>query len=257
VGNIDCTFCLDCVQACPHGNIALATRVPGAELLETGRRSGIGRLAGRRDLAALVVVFVFGGLLNAFAMVEPGVAAGRWLGGMMGASSEAPALAVLFAIALILVPVLLLGTAAAWTRLLARSTAGSTVETAVRYAYALVPVGFGVWLAHYGYHLLTGAMTIVPATQSAVVLAVGWPVFGEPLWGWTGMRPGSVLPLQYGAVLLGTLGSLGLAWLISERDHPSLAVRAAIPWCATVVALGLVAAWILSQPMDMRAMIVH
>ncbi len=257
VGNIDCTFCLDCVQACPHGNIALATRVPGAELLETGRRSGIGRLAGRSDIAALVVVFVFGGLLNAFAMVEPGVAVERWLGGMMGVSSEAPALAVLFAIALILVPVLLLGTAAVGTRLLVRSTAGSTADTAVRYAYALVPVGFGVWLAHYGYHLLTGALTIVPATQSAVVLVVGWPAFGEPLWEWTGMRPGSVLPLQYGAVLLGTLGSLGLAWLVSERDHPSRVVRAAIPWCATVVALGLAAVWILSQPMDMRAMLVH
>ena len=30
VGNLDCTFCLDCVQACPHDNIALATRAAGA-----------------------------------------------------------------------------------------------------------------------------------------------------------------------------------------------------------------------------------
>ena len=34
VGNLDCTFCLDCVHACPHDNIALITRMPGAELLE-------------------------------------------------------------------------------------------------------------------------------------------------------------------------------------------------------------------------------
>ena len=45
VGNLDCTFCLDCVQACPHDNVALAARVPGAELLDLRRRSGIGRLA--------------------------------------------------------------------------------------------------------------------------------------------------------------------------------------------------------------------
>jgi polyferredoxin len=38
VGNLDCTFCLDCVQACPHDNIAIASRVPAAELVETGRR---------------------------------------------------------------------------------------------------------------------------------------------------------------------------------------------------------------------------
>ena len=51
VGNLDCTFCLDCVHACPHDNIALMTRVPGIELLDTRRRSGIGRLAQRPDLA--------------------------------------------------------------------------------------------------------------------------------------------------------------------------------------------------------------
>src|SRR5690606_7646758 len=71
LGNLDCTFCLDCVQACPHDNIALATRVPAAELVEPGRRSGIGRLADRSDLLALVILFVFGALLNAFAMTAP------------------------------------------------------------------------------------------------------------------------------------------------------------------------------------------
>ena len=45
VGNLDCTLCLDCVHACPHDNIGLVTRVPGLELLELRRRSGIGRLA--------------------------------------------------------------------------------------------------------------------------------------------------------------------------------------------------------------------
>ncbi|MGH9372257.1 MAG: 4Fe-4S binding protein, partial [Vicinamibacterales bacterium] len=55
VGNLDCTFCLDCVQACPHDNIMLASRAPGAELAETRRRSGIGRLAQRPDIAALAV----------------------------------------------------------------------------------------------------------------------------------------------------------------------------------------------------------
>jgi polyferredoxin len=47
IGNLDCTFCLDCVQACPHDNIGLLTRVPGEELSDGGRRSSIGRL-GRR-----------------------------------------------------------------------------------------------------------------------------------------------------------------------------------------------------------------
>ena len=31
-GNLDCTFCLDCVKACPYDNVALAVRPPGDEL---------------------------------------------------------------------------------------------------------------------------------------------------------------------------------------------------------------------------------
>ena len=71
VGNLECTFCLDCVQACPHDNVALATRVPGEELSDDRRRSVIGRLSRRPDFAALALVFTFGALLNAFAMTAP------------------------------------------------------------------------------------------------------------------------------------------------------------------------------------------
>jgi hypothetical protein len=110
-----------------------------------------------------------------------------------------------------------------------------------------------VWLAHYGFHLLTGALTIVPVTQSAVAGALGWTALGEPLWQWAGMRPGHVYPLQIGFVLLGALGSLTLTILIAERDHPDRAVVAAIPWFAVATALAVAACWILSQPMDMRA----
>lgn len=32
VGNMDCTFCLDCVHACPYDNVGLIGRLPSAEL---------------------------------------------------------------------------------------------------------------------------------------------------------------------------------------------------------------------------------
>ena len=69
--NLDCTFCLDCVHACPHGNVGLLAVVPGRELWRDTFRSGIGRFARRTDLAALVVVLVFGALSNAAGMVGP------------------------------------------------------------------------------------------------------------------------------------------------------------------------------------------
>src|SRR5262249_10635585 len=71
VGNMDCTFCLDCVHACPHDNVGIEARMPGAELAAEGPRSGVGQPLERTDLAALALVFTFGALLNAFGMVSP------------------------------------------------------------------------------------------------------------------------------------------------------------------------------------------
>ena len=65
-GNMDCTFCMDCVQACPHDNVGIVSRPVASELMADPRRSGIGRFSRRKDIAALVVIFTFGALLNAF-----------------------------------------------------------------------------------------------------------------------------------------------------------------------------------------------
>jgi Fe-S-cluster-containing hydrogenase component 2 len=58
VGNLDCTFCLDCVQACPHDNVGIISRLPAEELTCAIRCDpASGFLSKRKDLAALVVVF--------------------------------------------------------------------------------------------------------------------------------------------------------------------------------------------------------
>jgi polyferredoxin len=254
VGNLDCTLCLDCVRACPHDNIALTTRVPGLELTDDRRRSGIGRLSRRPDLAALIVVFTFAGLVSAFAMTAAGVAVERQLAVALRTSSEAVALGALFVLAVVIVPAALIVLAAAGTVAFGSTPRGSLRATALRYAYVLTPLGFGVWLAHYGFHLLTGVLTIVPVTQSAAVDALGWPALGEPLWRWTGMAPGAVFPLQLGLVLLGAAGAAALVWATSLRDHPRRAIAASVPWLVLVAIVAVAAIWTLQQPMDMRGM---
>jgi polyferredoxin len=252
VGNLDCTMCLDCVHACPHDNIALATRTPGAELLERGRRSGIGRLAQRTDLAALAVVFTFAALVSAFAMTSPAYVVEQRLAAAIGTRSEWPVLAIIFAIGVLIGPALLLAGAAAITRVFAanRETLRTTILT---YAYALIPIGLGIWLAHYGFHLLTGVLSIVPVAQSAAVDAFGHALLGGPFWGWVGLQPGAVFPIQLGCVVLGAAGSLAMVQAISERDQPSRPVLASAPWLALVLVIATTALWILSQPMEMRA----
>jgi polyferredoxin len=249
VGNLDCTFCLDCVKACPHDNVAIALRPGGAELLDDRRRSGIGRLAARPDIAALAVVFTFGALLNAFAMSGPGYQVERWVGRALGVSSAWPVLAAIFVASLVAIPAALLTTAAAATSRLTGAAIGNTI---VSYAAALLPLGFGMWIAHYMFHLLTGALTIVPVTQNAVLSLAGWPALGDPRWSWTGLRPGAVFPIQIGFLLLGTIGALALAHGISEREHPDRSAPATIPWALLILALASAAFWILWQPMDMR-----
>jgi len=253
VGNLDCTFCMDCVQACPHDNIAVATRVPGLELVDPRRRSGIGWLPRRRDVAALVVVFVFGGLINALGMTASARAMEQGLVNLLGAQSEGPVLAALFAIVVIAIPILLLGIAGMLTASLTRRGLSSSLDVVTRHSYALVPLGFGVWLAHYGFHLLTGVLTLMPVTQSAVLDLFGWPALGTPLWQLTGMRPGLVFPIEVGVIVMGAGGSLVLAYLISERDYLERRVIATIPWAAVTIAITVAALWITSQPMDMRA----
>ena len=260
-GNLECTFCLDCVQACPYDNVALAVRVPGEELADDRRRSVIGRLSRRPDVAALALVFTFGALLNAFAMTGPIYAVEQRLAALLGTTSEGPVLGLVFLIGVVLLPLALCGAAASLTlaatapSLPSKPTAALARRfrtTAIAYAYALVPIGCGVWLAHYAFHFLTGFGTIVPVTQGAVADAIGISLLGEPDWRWLGMRPGLVFPLQVGAVLLGGLGAALLVQRISERDHPGQAWRAAAPWGVLVLLLTGAALWILAQPMDMR-----
>jgi ferredoxin len=254
VGNLDCTLCFDCVHACPHDNIALTTRVPGLELVDDARRSSIGRLQARPDWAVLAVVFTFAGLVSALAMTSAGVALERRLAMVLGTSSEAVALAALFVLVAGAVPLALLTLTAAATAAMAPGARGSLRQTLLRYVHVLTPLGVGIWLAHYGFHLLTGILTIVPATQSAVVDALGWPALGEPLWTWTGMPPGAVFPLQLGLVLLGAAGAAGLVHVRSVRDYPRHAAAASVPWLALVALVAMAAVWILQQPMDMRGL---
>ncbi len=234
VGNLDCTLCFDCVRACPHDNIALITRAPGAELLHPGRRSGIGTLARRPDLAWLALVFVAASLVSAFAMTAPASALEQRVASALGVMSEAPALGILFVVGVLVLPALLVR------------------PTAAHHAVALVPLGFGVWVAHYAFHLLTGALTLVPVTQAAAIDATGWAVLGEPAWTWVGMQPGGVLPVQIGLVLLGACGSMGLLQALARREHESPPTRLSAPWFALVAVLAAAAVWTFVQPMEMR-----
>lgn len=252
-GNMDCTFCLDCAHACPHDNVALTTRLPASELWIDPRRSGIGRFSRRKDLALLSLLFTFGALLNAFAMVSPVYVVQEWLAGLLGTARESLVLGVLFTVCLVVEPAVLLAAAAFLTRRWS-GRPEPLLPLVIRFSYALVPLGFGIWLAHYCFHLLTGLWTFVPVAQSALV-DLGWPYLPTPRWDLGGLPEGLVTPLEQGFLGLGLIGSLLAAWKIAARDEPdpARALRISAPWAGLSVLLWLTAMWLLAQPMEMRA----
>ncbi len=250
-GNMDCTFCLDCVHACPHDNIGILSRLPASELTVDSVRSGVGVLSRRKDVAALAIVFSFGALLNAFGMVSPVYILESWISTALHLHQKAPVLGLIFAAGLLLEPVILLGLAA-WITRAWSGTQRTLLPLAVRYSYALVPLGFGMWLAHYSFHFLTGIYTIIPVTQSAMA-SLGWQVLGAPMWTLSGFPKSFVEPLEFGFLLLGFAGSLLIAYRYAEEDSAEHPLRAFLPWASVCLLLLLASLWLMSQPMEMRA----
>jgi hypothetical protein len=253
---MDCTFCLDCVHACPHDNVGLVARLPTQELWSDPRRSGLGRFSKRWDLTALMVVLIFGAYLNAFGMISPIYALQLQLAGRLNTTSEAPGLLIIFGVGFVLVPAVLLGVTAFFSRLLSGLTTDSIGFLIRRFTYSLVPLGFGMWLAHYGFHFLTGALTLIPVTQSFLNDS-GLDV-GSPQWQLGPVVPPDWLfPIQAILLYLGLFGSLVTGFQIAV-DHcgaRGVALRAFIPWATLSILMLGAALWIMFQPMEMRGTI--
>jgi len=245
-GNMDCTTCLDCVHACPHDNVGLIVGPPGAELGEDRPRSGVGRFARRPDIAALVLVLVFGAFANAAGMVGPVAEWQQRLAEWTRVRSPLLATTAFYLLALVVMPLLTVGGAAMLSRRWGRLTAGP-LEVATRFAYALVPIGFGMWLAHYSVHFLTSYETAVPVTQRFAA-DLGLTSLGDPEWGCACCRPRMpwLLPLEILFLDVGLLLSLYTAY----RLAPSL--KALAPWALLLVLLFAAGVWVLFQPMQMR-----
>jgi cytochrome c oxidase assembly factor CtaG len=215
-GNLDCTFCLDCVKACPHDNVTYLHVIPANTLVSDPYRSSLGRLSKRNDLAALVLVMVFGAFINAAGMVGPvsmwehGLHAMPWIIGavVFGGVIVAPALAVALCTVL-------------------NRWAGLTMQAVRRFVLALAPIGFAMWCAHLLYHLTTA-----------------WAV---PGW----MTDTQILLLDAGLLL-----TLYVCWRIAQQNAPRVrsGLTIAAPWAVLACILYGAGIWILLQPMQMRGM---
>jgi cytochrome c oxidase assembly factor CtaG len=239
-GNFDCTFCLDCVQACPHDNVGIAAVVPAASLTGDRRGSGIGRLSKRPDVAALALVLVFGAFVNAAGMVDPVMERLHFWYDKLG----------YFAAGLLIAPLALVS-ACGWLSRNFSSVRVSGRELSGAFALALIPLGFSMWVAHFSYHLIAGWSGIF--TIGARILHFGGSAHlasQVPAW-WPSAE---ILVLDCGLLL-----TLYVAWrLACQRTiSRSRALAMLTPWGALAVLLYSLGLWILFQPMQMRGMVMN
>ncbi|MCG8353238.1 MAG: hypothetical protein MI924_36185 [Chloroflexales bacterium] len=248
--NLDCVFCLDCARACPHDNIGLFLRMPGRELANPHAWRK------RWDVALLVIALAFMGITNAFGMVPPvyrlidALAEGLrplLALGFAPQAIEGVVLLLIFGVGNLLLPAgVALG--AGWLTQRVTSSAGrlSLREIVAAFAPAFVPVGLGIWTAHYLFHFLTGIGAIVPALQEFFGFVPSYAFMGAPLDSpWLGL-------IELVALLGGFIASAVLAQRTALRLFRRQGTQAFAVWLMVFVALLAAALWLMDQPMEMR-----
>jgi hypothetical protein len=239
--NLDCLLCFDCARACPYENVAWIVRSPlqEAKTPETW--------PARWDLGFLAFVFLFAGLSNAFGMVPPFYDLLAWVSRWWPAG-QGLLLLLLFGALDLLLPLLAGLGGAVLARVL--GAAGSLRAIFGHYAPAFVPQAFAVWIAHYGFHFATGALTIVPVLQS-FLRDHGVTVLGAPNWALGNVLPFAwLLPLQ---ILLTLAGATITFYALGDRARRRQdAALAQLPWYVLSLLMALVAIFLFSLPMEMR-----
>jgi cytochrome c oxidase assembly factor CtaG/polyferredoxin len=245
--SLDCTFCLDCIKACPHDNVALLPVLPAKTVIEDPYRSSLGRLSKRTDFAVLALLIVFGAFVNAAGMIGPVMMWEHRWHARIGAHGMPAAVGIFVMLGAVVIPALSALVCGALNRLVERKL--TVMEAARRFSFALVPLGIAMWAAHLLYHFATGWSSAVPVVARALggtMQTVLPPLV--PNW----LTPGQILILDAGLLL-----TLYVAWQIANRYGTRLWNAAAIvlPWVFLSVGLYAVGIWILLQPMEMRGMV--
>ena len=263
VGNLDCTSCLDCADACPKDNVGIIATKVGSDLSFEGWRSSVGRLVDRVDFSALLYLLVFGAFANAMGMTAPILMWQDELTMSYGFDTHAPIATALLLFEIVLLPLVvafLLG----WIlrRTIGPPPVGSLTRGWIgRSALALVPLGVVMWIVHYQFHFLTSWAAVVPVSHRALLDVSGGgleSVLGTPSWSQACCAPAPDWLLNFEIVLL-NIGFV-VSWALALTF-----ARAALPSARTLrvfigvlplglVQLGLLAwgIWIVLQPMQMR-----
>lgn len=240
--NLDCSMCLDCVRACPHDNVSLFARQIGRELSQPDA------WLRRWDISFLAIALAFMGISNAFGMVPPYYALQEQLALDYGITNEMVVLLIIFGAINIVLPIVAGFSAAYLGRFFTGMEKRDSIrDTLAAFAPAFVPIGFGIWFAHYTFHFLIGPGLIVPVIQEFLGQTGDWA-----FWSFT-PHENLIAIIQLLELLAGFLWSMRLAQKTALRLYRRKGLIGLLPW-AFVFLLMMLAAWqIFTMPMEMRS----
>jgi ferredoxin len=247
-GNMDnnafCTLCMECVKTCPKDNITFSVRPFARDLVNlTEKRLGL-------DMSILAVVLLALPTFQTIVMIEP------WEGWMdrLGQITGLPQVAVFsaaFLVGTLLIPVGLSLAATAVTKALARKPDVTFRRVFINFAYAFVPIGLLMHLAHNVKHLFGESYVAVPVLSDP--FGWGWDLFGTA--GLELSSPFSIDLLtkaQYGLILVGQGFAVYVGYRIAHRVFGEKANRFMLglaPMLILTVAWSVFNLWVLNMPL--------
>ena len=288
--NMDCTSCFNCVRACPYDNVALTLRAPTWESSHSPwYRSGIAKpqaanlskvglgqstsvvksqliKTAKLSIMLLGVLLTYYGLMNAIAMVPQYYQFADWLALSFNLKAVPSTEAALLAFFLLIIAIAglaftslssiladLLGTG----KLNSKTTANTNVNifktSLMRWGYVTIILGVGFWTAHYIFHFLTGALTIIPVFEHFFAYR-GFDV--DPNWRLSKIVPTAWLFAIGAAITVSfTILALYTTLKISFRDFGKRGVLAMWPMIIYVLFFAAFTLLLLAQPMEMRGTI--
>jgi polyferredoxin len=244
--NMDCTLCFNCVRACPYDNVALTVRAPGWEWTHSPWLK-----RGRLALMLMGVMLTFYGLMNAVAMVSPYFTFAQFMADALHTNSELLVLSLFFLAVASFGLLITLGVATLADVL--GGTKAKPWQAFQRWGYVVIALGVGFWVSHYLFHLLTGALSIIPVFQHFFTYR-GFNL--DPNWRLAQVVPTSwFFPISAIITTLYSFLAIYTTVRIALRDFGRRGVLAMWPILLFVIVFAVIAMLIFNQPMEMRGTI--
>lgn len=232
--NTYCGMCLECFKTCPHDNMALNLRSPGADLIEVEKRGLDEAWKAFIMIGCAIVFYVF--MMGPWGALKDWQNAKTAIGFIKYVVSHS-------VFTLLLLPASF-GIFVWLSRKLSRANDISFKQMFINYSYSLVPLGLMVWVAFsLGFLLPNGSYVLAVISDP---FAWGWNLFGTKV-PWTPVLTYWMPFLQIFSLLFGLVFSIDIASKISKQtvlSSKEAAIRSCIPIAAYITILTIALLWL-------------